>query len=344
MGKIKKLGTTFVKTSDPANMHILDINNSIEVYNNNQTLQTLQAVEQKVKQYEFAKLSVSTAIDLKQQIEKEMDEFKKSMDHVEVRKLLVATVNCRAGGRTLQIDGGGGDSVGEGGGYKAWKECGMEAVVQQDAVLATKIEEVSNELSQKVTTNAVSSELAKFLKKPSPLNLEHGGQNKTFPAWVQYFRGQGVCAQKTSSDAKQWLLSIVKGVPHFKNMVAEYTMALDTATKKGEDEYNAFAAERKRLLQEQARLQKTQVTLPMPEDWQMECFNYGNDSGNWVLQEFVIKNQREQFALVKQQFALVEKAVDDFLTPQLKGMSWRNAKTPTFQQAWEARSRANPFT
>ena len=340
MAKINKLGSFLMNASNPANLHIVDINSSIDLYNAAQNLQTLTALQKKVKGYEFAKLSVTLAIEVKTQIDREFDTLKRANDIDSFSRFLAATVNCRAGGWTLQISGGGGDSQGEGGGYASWKECGMESVCQQDAFHAAKFEEVAHELSQKVTDGSLSTPLIAFLNKPSTLELKSGA-HLAFVAWIRKFRGQGVCAQQTSSDAKKWLLYTVKEIPHFKPLAPRYTLELNGATLRGEQEYSAYMAEKqKRNL---AASRNLLGNVAMPADWQTECFSYGDDSGNWVLQEFVRLNKGKPLPVVSKQYPLVMKAVDDYLLPQLAGKNWRNAKTPTFKMAWDNRDKPNEF-
>jgi hypothetical protein len=74
MAKINKLGSLFINASNPANMHILDINASIDIYNTRPTSENLLALQRKVKGYEFAKLSVTTARELNAQIDRELAE------------------------------------------------------------------------------------------------------------------------------------------------------------------------------------------------------------------------------------------------------------------------------
>ena len=334
MAKITKLGSVFMSVSNPANMHILDLNVSIGIYNSAPNLQNLLALQAKVKRYEFAKLSVAMAIEIKQEMGREFDVFFLS-------NFVAATVNCRAGGRTLQISGGGGDDNGEGGGYKSWKECGFESVVQQDAINATKFEEVAQELSQKAVEGSLSPQLATFLNKTSALSLQVSAAPPTFIGWVRGFRGQGICAQKSSSDGKQWVGSIVREVPHLRPLGPRYTLELDAATRLGDKEYTDYMAAKLRMNQEASRNQLSTIT--MPEDWQTECFNYGESSGNWALQEFIRVNKDKPLPVVSKQFPLAIKAIDDYLLPQLAGMNWRTADTPDFRTAWGNKDKPNRF-
>lgn len=339
---IKKLSTTFLNSSNPENIHILDINASIDNYNTNPILPNLLALKDKVKRYEFAKLSVTTGKELNDQIDAEFEALKQAGDLESILEFLVATVNCRAGGRTLQIAGGGGDDLGEGGGYKSWKEYGFEKVVLEDSRIALKLEEVAQQLSQKVTSGALSTPLTTFLNTPTTLSLNWGGVGATYVNWVKAFRGKGLCAQKTSSDGKEWLLSIASGVPHFKRLASQYTLALDDATRRGEKEYSDYNAEKiKRRAEANAN---ALGNLAMPDNWKMECFSYGDDSGNWVLQEFVRLNKDKPLPVVSNQYKQVTKAVDDYLLPQLgAGRNWRNGRTPDFKTAWDARNKPNQF-
>ena len=336
MATIKKLSTFFVNTNNPANAHIRDINTSIDAYNRTPTLPTLLELQAKVKRYEFAKLSVTTAIDLKAQIDRELDGFKKAADLEFVFQFLVATANCRAGGRTLQIDGGGGDAQGEGGGYKSWVEHGFKNVVAADKRYAMMLEETAHQLSQKLTADALSTPLTAFLNKQSALQLNWGGVGATFVTWVRYFRGQGICAQKTSSDAKQWLTTLVNGVPHFKPLGSQYSLLLNNATSKGEKEYSDYITEKNKRAAEAAK--RSLGNLQMPNNWQVDCYTYGDDMGNWVLQEFVRLNKDKELPVVSNQFKQVTKAVDDHL-----GKDWRNARTPNFKTAWDDRNKPNKF-
>ncbi len=338
---IKKLGTLFINTNNPANMHVLDINVSIDIFNAASNLQNLLALQRKVNGYGLRRLSDTTLTELHGQIDREFETIKMVNDLGSISRFVEATVNCRAGGRTLQISGGGGDDHGEGGGYSVWKEHGFEPVCERDAFNATKFEEVAQELSQKVTEGALSTKLAAFLNKVSTLNLEVGGKLQTFNTWVRGFRGKGICAQKTSSDGKQWLLSIVKEIPHIKQFAVRYTLELENAAKKGEKEYGDFLAER---LKRRAEASKNLLgTITMPDDWQTDCFNYGDDSGNWVLQEFIRINKGKPLPVVSKQFPLVMKAIDDYLLPQLAGGNWRNLKTPDFKKAWADKDKPNQF-
>jgi len=341
MAKIKKIGTLFMNTSNPSNMHLLDINASIDIYNTLSNLENLLALQKKVKGYEFSKLSTATAIELNEQIDRELEEIKKAHDLESVARFLAATVNCRAGGRVLQISGGGGDLNQEGGGYAAWKEYGFENVCQLDAYHAMKFEEVAYELAQEVTANTLSKPLTAFLTQPSTMEFKTEGVNHTFASWVRQFRGSGICVQKTSSDGKGWLLGIIKDIPHFKQLSARYALELDNATRKGEKEFTAYNSEK--IRRREAAAKNSLGSLKMPENWQMECFNYGDHSGNWVLQEFVRINKHKPLPVVSKQYPQVIKTVDDYLLPQLAGSNWKNAKTPDFKKAWDDKDKTNQF-
>lgn len=336
---IKKFGTLLMNTSNPANMHLLDINASIDIYNSTPTLENLRALREKVKHYEFSKLPTATAIDLNNQIDRELEDLKKMQDLISVRRLVTATVDCRAGGRVLQILGGGGDEQQEGGGYASWTEHGFERVCKLDAHNAMRFEEVAHELAQEVTANTLSKPLIAFLTKPATFTFKGPGEYHTFTGWVRSFRGRMICAQRTSGDAKQWLLSIVKEVPHFKQLSGRYTLDLDNATRRGDDEYNAYAAEK--LRRKEAVAKNLVGTLRMPEKWEQACMDYVPDSGNWVLQEFVRLNKGLPQNLVSKQYEQVRKAVDAYLRPQLG--DWTNGENLTFLKAWQDRGNKNRF-
>jgi hypothetical protein len=345
MAKIKKLGSLFINASNPANMHILDINASIDMYNTTPTSENLLALQKKVKGYEFAKLSVTTARELNEQIDRIIDEPKKPHDLNCMSEFLEATVNCRAGGRVLQIDGGGGDNLGEGGGYKAWKECGFEEVCRLDAFYSQRFQEVTEQLSRKVIAGTLSTALTSFLIRPSTLTFEIPcGPGATFVAWVRDLKG--LCVQKASSDGKKWLISIIKSVPHLRHLISQYTVELDNATRRGDREYSDFIAEK--IRRQAAAAQSAVGSLPMPANWEMECFGHGDDSGNWVLQEFVRINKDQPQNLVSKHYQHVIKAIDEYLLPQLASLeppnnNWRNNKTPTFMKAWDNRNQPNEY-